>query len=70
MCYKYMWIIQFCLESGVAQLILVHFAFDIFALLPDTGIRTPSPSLVTFLNNTVKKQVSSLSSARNAHTDS
>lgn len=66
MCYKYTWIIQSYLESGTEQLILVHFAFDIFVLLPDINIRTPSPSLVAFLNNTVKKKVSSV---RNAQTD-
>ena len=70
MCYKYTWIIQFYVESGVAQLILVHFAFDIFVLLPDINIRTPPSSLVAFLNNTVEKKVSSLLSVRNTQTDS
>lgn len=56
MCYKYTWIIQFHLESGAAQLILVHFAFDSFVLLPNINIRIPSPSLVAFLNNTVEKK--------------
>lgn len=40
MYYKYTWIIQFYLESGTEQLILVHFAFDVFVLLPDINIRT------------------------------
>lgn len=66
MCYKYTWIIQFYLESGIEQLILVHFAFDIFVFLSDINIKTPSPSLVAFLNNTVEKKVSSV---RNAQTD-
>lgn len=66
MCYKYTWIIQFYLESGTEQLILVHFAFDIFVFLSDINIKTPSPSLVAFLNNTVEKKVSSV---RNAQTD-
>lgn len=68
MCYKYTWIIQFYLESSAAQLILVHFAFDISVLLPNINIRTPSHSLVAFLNNTVEKKVSSLLSVRNAQT--
>lgn len=67
MCYKYTWIIQLYSESGAAQLILVHFAFDIFVLLPNTDIRTPSPSLVAFLNNTMEKKAS-LFSVRNAQT--
>lgn len=68
MCYKYTWIIPFSLESGITQLILVHLVFDTFVLLPDITIRTLSPSLVSFLNNTVEKKVSPLLSVRNALT--
>lgn len=65
MCYKYIWIIQFYLESGAAQLILDHLAFDSFVLLPNTNIRTPSPWLVAFPNKTMEKKAS-LWSGRNA----
>lgn len=68
MCYKYIWIIQFYLESGAAQLILDHFAFDSFVLLPNTNMRTPYPSLVAFLNKTMEKKPSSSLSVRNAQT--
>lgn len=70
MCYKHTGIIQFYLESGIAQLILAHFAFDIFVLLPDINTKTPSPSLVAFLNNTVQRKVASLLPVRNAQADS
>lgn len=70
MCYKYTWIIQFYLESDIAQLILVHSAFDIFVLLSDINTRILSPSLVAFFNNTMEQKVSSLLSVRNAQTDS
>lgn len=68
MCYKYIWIIQFYLESGAAQLILDHFASDRFVLLTNTSIRTPSPALVAFLNKTMEKKASPLFSVRNAQT--
>lgn len=68
MCYRYIWIIQLYLESSAAQLILVHFAFDSFVLLPNANIRTTFPSMVAFLNNTMEKKASSLLSVRNAQT--